>query len=103
MHYPPFSALASLLVRHTDLEQAIRWSRQIGAFLEPMDARGVKVLGPAAAPLARIKREYRFQFLLKSTRRSALHGALAACLAFCTGKGIPDRAVLLDVDPVNLL
>ena len=53
MHYPPFSALASLLVRDTKLEQAIRWSRQIGAFLEPMESRGVKVLGPAAAPLAR--------------------------------------------------
>ena len=73
MHYPPFSALASLLVRDTKLEQAIRWSRQIGAFLEPMESRGVKVLGPAAAPLARLKREYRFQFLLKSPRRSALH------------------------------
>ncbi len=103
MHYPPFSALASLLVRDTNLEQAIRWSRQIGAFLEPMEARGVKVLGPAAAPLARIKREYRFQFLLKSPRRSALHSAVAACLAFCGEKGIPDRAVLLDVDPANLL
>jgi len=103
MHYPPFSALASLLVRDTNLEQAIRWSRQIGAFLQPMDARGVKVLGPAAAPLARIRREYRFQFLLKSPRRSALHGALAACMAFCTEKGIPDRAVLLDVDPACLL
>ena len=103
MHYPPFSALASLLVRDTDLEQAIRWSRQIGTFLDPMEARGVKVLGPAAAPLARIKREYRFQFLLKSPRRSALHTAVAACLAFCAEKGIPDRAVLLDVDPANLL
>ena len=103
MHYPPFTALASLLVRDTNLDQAIRWSRQIGTFLEPMEARGVKVLGPAAAPLARIKREYRFQFLLKSPRRSALHSALAACLAFCAEKGIPDRAVLLDVDPANLL
>jgi len=103
MHYPPFSALASLLVRDTSLEQAIRWSRQIGVFFEPMEARGVKVLGPAAAPLARIKREYRFQFLLKSPQRSALHKALAACLAFCAEKGIPDRAVLLDVDPANLL
>ena len=103
MHYPPFSALASLLVRDTKLEQAVRWSRQIGAFLEPMEARGVKVLGPAAAPLARLKREYRFQFLLKSPRRSALHSVVAECLAFCTEKRIPDRAVLLDVDPASLL
>ena len=103
MHYPPFSSLAILVVRHAKLEQAIRWSRQLGAFLEPMESRGIKVLGPAAAPLARLKREYRFQFLLKSPQRSALNRVLAECLAFCEQKGIPERAVLLDVDPINLL
>jgi primosomal protein N' (replication factor Y) (superfamily II helicase) len=103
MHYPPFTSLALLLVRDTKLEHAIRWSRQIGAFLEPMESRGIKVLGPAAAPLARLKREYRFQFLLKSPRRALLNRVLAECLAFCDQKEIPSRAVLLDVDPVNLL
>jgi primosomal protein N' (replication factor Y) len=103
MHYPPFAALASLLVRDTKLEQAIRWSRLLGAFLQPMEARGIKVLGPAAAPLSRLKREYRFQFLFKSPRRTVLNSALSECLAFCLEKGIPDRAILLDVDPVSLL
>jgi primosomal protein N' (replication factor Y) len=103
MHYPPFVSLATLLVRSTNLEQAIRWSRQLEKFFEPMDSRGVRVLGPAAAPLSRLKREYRFQFLLKSPRRAALHGVLEGCLGFCAEKGIPERAVLVDVDPVNLL
>ncbi len=103
MHYPPFAALASLLVRDANLARAIGWSRQIGAFLAPMESRGIKVLGPAAAPLARIKREYRFQFLFKSPRRNILNGVLAECLAFCGEHGIPDRAILLDVDPVSLL
>ncbi len=103
LHYPPFAALASLVVRDTKLEQAIRWSRQLGSFLAPLESRGIKVLGPAAAPLARLKREYRFQFLFKSPRRSTLGSGLTECLAFCAEKGIPDRAILLDVDPVNLL
>ncbi|HLF97937.1 MAG TPA: hypothetical protein VI457_12415, partial [Methylococcaceae bacterium] len=103
MHYPPFVSLATLLVRSVNLEQAIRWSRQLETYFEPMESRGVRVLGPAAAPLSRLKREYRFQFLLKSPRRAALHGALEGCQAFCAEKGIPERAVLLDVDPVNLL
>jgi primosomal protein N' (replication factor Y) (superfamily II helicase) len=103
LHYPPFAALASLLVRDTKLEQAIRWSRQLGSFLAPMESRGIKVLGPAAAPLARLKREYRFQFLFKSPRRSTLNRVLAESLAFCAEQGIPDRAILLDIDPVNLL
>src|SRR6185437_11464076 len=91
MHYPPFSALASLLVRDTKLEQAIRWSRQLASFFEPLESRGIKVLGPAAAPLARLKREYRFQFLFKCQRRTVLNRALTDCLAFCADKGIPER------------
>jgi primosomal protein N' (replication factor Y) len=103
MHYPPFAALALLLVRSAKLEDAIRWSRQLETFFEPMESRGVKVLGPAAAPLARLKREYRFQFLLKSPKRTVLHDILEECVAYCAQKEIPDRAVLLDVDPVTLL
>jgi primosomal protein N' (replication factor Y) (superfamily II helicase) len=103
MHYPPFVALASILVRSARLEQAIRWSRQIEAFLESRKMPEIRVLGPAAAPFARLKREYRFHFLLKSSRRAALHQLLTKCPAFCREKDIPDRAILIDVDPVNLL
>ena len=53
--------------------------------------------------LARLRRDYRFQFLLKAPRRSQLTRALAACLDFCAKKEIPDGAVHVDVDPVNLL
>jgi primosomal protein N' (replication factor Y) len=103
MHYPPFVALASVLVRSTKQEKAIQWSRRIEAFFESQKIPEIKILGPAAAPLARLKGEYRFHFLLKSRRRASLHQILSRCLAFCTEKEIPDRAVLIDVDPMNLL
>ena len=103
MHYPPFVALASVLVRGKKLEKAIHWSRQMESFFESQKMAGIKVLGPAAAPLARLKGEYRFHFLLKSIKRSALNQLLNKCVAFCAEKEIPDRAILIDVDPVNLL
>ena len=103
MHYPPFTALASILVRDRKIENAIRWSRALAAFLAPREKSGVKVLGPAAAPLARLKREYRFQFLLKAPQRTLLTRTLAACLDFCAQKKIPETAVLVDVDPVSLM
>jgi primosomal protein N' (replication factor Y) (superfamily II helicase) len=103
MRYPPFVALASVLVRGTKVEKAIQWSRQIEGFFESQKAQEIKLLGPAAAPLSRLKGEYRFQFLLKSTRRAPLNRILNKCLAFCAEKEIPDRAILIDVDPVNLL
>ena len=103
MHYPPFVALSSVLVRGARLEKAIHWSRQIAAFFESQKIPEIRILGPAAAPLARLKGEYRFHFLLKSSRRAALNQILNKCLAFCSEKEIPDRAILIDVDPVNLL
>jgi primosomal protein N' (replication factor Y) len=104
MHYPPFTALANLIVRDRKLENAVRWSRALdGYFARIAESAGVKVLGPAAAPLARIKQEYRFQFLLKSPRRAALNKALSGCLEFCEKKEIPETAVMADVDPLSLM
>lgn len=102
LHYPPFTALASILVRDRKIENAIRWSRALGEYFAPFENRGVKILGPAAAPLARLKKEYRFQFLLKSPQRSALSQALSGALDFCAKKEIPETAVIVDVDPASL-
>ena len=103
MHYPPFTALANIIVRDRKIENAIRWSRAIENFLLPFTAHGLKILGPAAAPLARLKRDFRFQFLLKSPKRTQLARALSACLEFCATKEIPADAVLVDVDPLSLM
>ncbi len=102
LHYPPFTALATVLVRDRKIERAIRWSRALAGYFAPFEGRGVKILGPAAAPLARLRREYRFQFVLKSPQRSALAHALGGCLEFCVSKEIPETAVIVDVDPVSL-
>ena len=102
LHYPPFAVLASILIRDRKIENAIRWSRALGGFFAPFENRGVKILGPAAAPLARLRREYRFQFVLKSPQRSALARALSGCLDFCASKDIPETAVIVDVDPASL-
>ena len=103
MAYPPFTSLANVIVRDTSLEKAIRWSRQLSEYFSPHDGEKVRILGPAAAPLARLKREHRFQFLLKSPRRSVLTKLLSGALAYCDAKEIPQTAVLVDMDPLSLL
>ena len=102
LHYPPFTALASVLVRDRKIENTIRWSRALADYFAPFENRGVKILGPAAAPLARLRKDYRFQFVLKSPKRSALSQALSGALDFCDAKKIPDTAVIVDVDPTSL-
>src|ERR1700723_504572 len=99
---PPYTALASILIRDKKIEHAIQWSRALEAVLKPFENQGMKVLGPAAAPLSRLRQEFRFQFLLKTPKRSILSQALAACVQYCENHKIPETAVIVDVDPTSL-
>ena len=103
MAYPPFTSLANVIVRDINLEKTIRWSRQLSEYFSPHDGKDVRILGPATAPLARLKKEHRFQFLLKSPKRSVLTKLLSGAMAYCDAKEIPHTAVLVDMDPVSLL
>jgi len=102
MAYPPFTSLANVIVRDTSLEKAIRWSRQLSEYFSPHDGQGVRILGPATAPLARLKQEHRFQFLLKSPKRSVLTKVLGGAMVYCDAREIPQTAVLVDMDPLSL-
>jgi len=103
MAYPPFTSLANVIVRDTNQEKAIRWSRQLSQYFSPHDGKGLRILGPAAAPLAKLKKEHRFQFLLKSPKRSLLAKILGGAMTYLALKEIPETAVLADMDPLNLL
>ncbi|HEY2352076.1 MAG TPA: primosomal protein N' [Candidatus Acidoferrum sp.] len=103
MGYPPFTSLANVIVRDTSLEKAIRWSRQLSDYFSPHNGKAARILGPATAPLARLKKEYRFQFLLKSPKRSVLTRLLSGALDYCEQHEIPDTAVLVDMDPLSLM
>ena len=100
--YPPLTSLANVIVRNTSLENAIQWCRKLSEYFSPHDGHEVRILGPAAAPLARLKKEHRFQFLLKSPKRSVLAKLLSGALAFCDAQEIPQTAVLVDMDPLSL-
>jgi primosomal protein N' (replication factor Y) len=103
MRYPPFSALANVLVRSDRLEDALRWAGTLGNWLEKTPHEGIRALGPAAAPLSRLKTEYRYHFVLKSSSRAKLNGLLRAMLAHAVAQKIPRTNVIVDVDALSLL
>jgi primosomal protein N' (replication factor Y) len=103
MHYPPFSVLANVIVQGPTLEEAAGWANAIGRWVVGMRLDKVRVLGPAAAPIARLKRIYRFHFVLKSDRRDALGQVLRQLLVFAERESIPRRNLVLDVDAVHLM
>src|SRR5271156_1498895 len=103
MAYPPLTSLANVIVRDTSLEKAIHWSRKLSEYFSPHDGHTVRILGPATAPIARLKKEHRFQFLLKSPKRSILTKLLSGAMTFCDTQEIPQTAVLVDMDPLSLM
>jgi primosomal protein N' (replication factor Y) len=102
MRYPPFSALAKVLVRAEDREDAMTMSGELETMLTPMP-QGIRVIGPGEAPVPRLKREYRFQLLLKSASRGTLAEQLAKVRQHALDRKWPATALVIDVDPISLL
>src|SRR5256714_2676757 len=56
MHYPPFTSVANVLVRSHKLDDVLKFSGLLGRWFEKVSHPGIRVLGPAEAPIARLKR-----------------------------------------------
>src|SRR5664280_2191912 len=101
MRYPPFSAMANVLVRSEKKEMAMRLSSELGILLTPPPEK-LRVMGPAEAPVARVKNEYRYQFLIKAASRTALNELLQRIRAFALDRKWGATALVIDVDPLSL-
>ena len=102
MRYPPFSALANVLVRAEKQEDALRMSGVLAELLkEP--GQGLKALGPAEAPVPRLKNEFRYQMLIKARSRPDLNATLQRLQQHALEEKWPATALVVDVDPLNLL
>ena len=103
MHYPPYAALANLIIQSPHLEEAAGWSAALGRWFQSTQLEGVRVLGPATAPIGRIKRIYRFHLVLKAEKRQSLARALRLVLTHADEVQIPRRNLIVDVDAVSLM
>ncbi len=103
MHYPPFAVLANVIVQSPKLEEAAAWSTELGRWFERTRLDRIRVLGPAAAPISRLKRTYRFHFILKAEQRKSLSLTLRSMLAFADSREIPRRSLVVDVDALHLM
>lgn len=102
--YPPFVALASLLIHGPDLDRVRNDSLELRKQLDAANnQRHCRILGPAPAPLARLKGEHRFQLLLKSRSRRHLREVADAALKSVAEKGMNLRSVNLEIDPVSIM
>lgn len=150
MRYPPFNALANVLLRGESLTEVMRWAGILGKWFEAKPAvdgtrstadgsrpgrgdlfsaespprssvseesaaagreplavnsswTGIRVLGPAPAPLSRLKNEYRYHFVVKAASRSRLNAVLRGLVAHAAVNKISRANLIVDVDAVSLL
>ncbi|MEJ7616221.1 MAG: primosomal protein N' [Pyrinomonadaceae bacterium] len=106
LSYPPFVALASLLVHDPELGRAQDTAAALKSALDAANAetRACRILGPAPAPIARLRGEHRIQLLIKSRSRPRLRDLLNLALGnAAVDKAYDARHVNIEIDPVNLM
>ena len=102
--YPPFVALASLLVHGADLARVRADALELRKELDRANAdRTARILGPAPAPLPRLKGEYRVQLLVKCRNRQKLRKILDAALKTLKDQGVSLRSINVEIDPVSIM
>jgi primosomal protein N' (replication factor Y) len=98
-HYPPYTRMVQILVRDKNRDRAneniLKLAKELAE--HPL-SRGVRLAGPAPAPLERLRGEWRFQLLARSADGRALHRLMREVLP-----ENPSFDLVIDVDPQQLL
>jgi primosomal protein N' (replication factor Y) (superfamily II helicase) len=104
LNYPPFVALASLLAHGEDFTRVQATAADIRQALDDANRdRACRILGPAPAPLARLRGEHRIQILIKSRSRPRLREVIDIAFANAAARGCDVRSINLEIDPINLM
>jgi primosomal protein N' (replication factor Y) len=103
--YPPFARMALVRIEGADSDRvgaiAARVAAALGRLAKPDSMR---ILGPAPAPIERIKRRYRWQVVLKAQELNEMRAALSAMRAETAAVAADANVhVIIDVDPINML
>ncbi len=105
--YPPHSRLVSVVIRGRDEQQVMKAAARLADFLEKgagqMPEPQPEVLGPAPAPLERIKGTYRWLVVVRGiggSARTLISAAMEQKAALKLPSGVQ---LVVDVDPLDLL
>jgi primosomal protein N' (replication factor Y) len=101
MRYPPLVSMINAVVRSRTFAGAMDDAAGIAERVRgDAERAGLRVLGPAPAPLGRLRGEYRAQLLIKGSHRKRMREIMLASIA---ARPELQRRVVVDVDPVSVL
>jgi len=102
--YPPFVALASLMVHGPDIARVRADATELRKELDRANSeRAARILGPAPAPLARLKGEHRVQLIVKCRNRIQLRTIIDTALKALHERKINLRSINVEIDPVSIM
>jgi primosomal protein N' (replication factor Y) len=103
--YPPFSRLALIIIKGVKPEKVKAGAGAAHkAFKDAAKGGGVEILGPAPAPVKRVRGKYRYFLMLKSVKTQALHKVIEAGLrTLAEKKLLPACTIEVDVDPQSMI
>jgi primosomal protein N' (replication factor Y) len=102
--YPPFTSMVRIVVRGEAERTAIALAEEIARRLQSnteSEATTVRILGPAPAPIARLRGNYRFQIQLQSTDGELLRRRVR--MATADLKAPESAGWIVDVDPLDMM
>jgi len=99
MDYPPRVGLINIIVKGKSLGQAMEDAQVLAGLVRHQGPKG-RIVGPAPAPMSKIKDEYRAQFFIKGRERRAMREAIMRALDH---KPELRRRTMIDVDPLSVL
>jgi len=102
---PPLTRLASLLVSGKDYRRTSRAAECVGEVLRAGQSDNIHILGPAEAPIAKLKDRYRFQAFVRSYSSTRLRSFLLDRLKNLkrAKTGGSDIRLTVDIDPSSML
>jgi primosomal protein N' (replication factor Y) len=100
MRYPPAVALVNVVVKARSRQDAMQAAGVVAGAVRATAMNGYNVLGPAAAPIGRLRGEHRAQVFLKGTHRTMMRKAVTTVL---DARPELKRRTIVDVDPMSVL
>ena len=105
--YPPHGSLISLRIQSSEHAKAYQLAQHVGARARALQNqfapyKSLEVLGPAEAPMAKLKSQYRYYILLKGTQKPVLSKFIRQLLG--DESWVPSKCrIIVDIDPLQLI
>lgn len=98
-HMPPYARLAGIIVSGREEQQVIETAKALG--ISAPQGETIQTLGPAPAPLARLRGKFRYRLLVRSDKNIDIQKAVSSWIS--AHKPPSNVRIYIDIDPQSFL